>query len=465
VIFSKVISVTFLPRKLPAAAHGFAALAIAAALMLGACQGARVQKGQGETQATTSDEAVFPPGVLPETDPFYQSLLEPEVAPNPPSPNVGLLLPLSGRHTEIGRAMRNAAQLAVFDIADDQFRLIVRDSGGTAAGAREAAQSALDAGASLVLGPLFGASVAAVAEEAQARAVNVIAFSNDMSVAGANVFVMGLAPGPQIERVVGYAAAQGLQRFALLAPNNSYGHAVITATQGAVSGYGAELTRLSAFDPAAPDPSPQVRALGDYDERKKALEEQRAELETRGDETSLAQLEELENLDTIGSPEFEAVLLPLGGQSLMTIAPLLAFYDIDPEEVQFMGTALWDDPRLGSEVTLRGGWYAAPSPALWKEFSGRYKAVYGDVPPRLAALAYDATALAAVLARSGTQVGANPDFGSAAITQASGFAGIDGIFRFRPTGEIERGLAVLEMGQKGITVLDPAPVSFERLIN
>ena len=456
---------TFLPRKLPTAAHGFAALAIAAALMLGACQGARVQKGQGETQATTGEEAVFPPGVLPETDPFYQSLLDPEVAPNPPSPNVGLLLPLSGRHAEIGRAMRNAAQLAVFDIADDQFRLIVRDTGGTAAGAREAAKSALDAGASLVLGPLFGASVAAVAEEAQARAVNVIAFSNDMSVAGANVFVMGLAPGPQVERVVGYAAAQGLQRFALLAPNNSYGHAIITAMQGAVSGNGAQLTRISAFDPAAPDPSPQVRALGDYDERKKTLEEQRADLEARGDEASLAQLKELENLDTIGSPEFEAVLLPLGGQSLMTIAPLLAFYDIDPEEVQFMGTALWDDPRVGSEVTLRGGWYAAPSPALWKEFSGRYKAAYGAMPPRLASLAYDATALAAVLARNGTQLGGPPDFGSAAITQASGFAGIDGIFRFRPTGEIERGLAVLEMGQNGITVLDPAPVSFERLIN
>ena len=456
---------TFLTRKTPAAGPVHAAPALCVLLFLGACQGANVQKPEADTQATPNWGAIFAPGVLPEDDPFHMGLLDPNVRPNPASPNVALLLPLSGAHAQVGKAMLNAAQLAVFDIAGNEFQLIVRDTGASAEGARAAAISALDAGASLILGPLFAASVPAVAEEARARAVSVIAFSNDVTVAGGGTFIMGLAPGPQITRVINYASAQGLRAYALLAPDNSYGHAVITAMQIAVSNNGDELARISAFSSAAEDPSPQVRALADYDRRKAELEKQRAALEARGDDAALSELEELENLDTIGSPPFEAIVLPVGGQILMTMAPLLAYYDVDPEEVQFIGTALWDDPRFGKEVTLRGGWFAAPPPALWREFAGRYKEVYGASPLRIASLAYDGTALAAVLSRSQPQSGGAPSFGPAAITQPSGFAGIDGIFRFRPDGQIERGLAVLELGESGISMLDPAPVSFERLIN
>ena len=130
-----------------------------------------------------------------------------------------------------------------------------------------------------------------------------------------------------------------------------------------------------------------------------------------------------------------------------------------------MGTAFWADPRLGSEVTLQGGWFAAPPPAMWEEFKVRYEATYKSQPVKIASLAYDATALAAVLTRRATDAGRVPDFSTAAITQASGFAGMDGIFRFLPNGEIQRGLAVLEMTENGLVLLDAAPQNFEELIN
>jgi len=276
---------------------------------------------------------------------------------------------------------------------------------------------------------------------------------------------MGLAPGPEVERVVGFASAQGLGRFALFAPNNGYGHAVIGATQSAVAGVGRELARIGAYDPAQADPSPQVRSLADYDERHEELLEAREALEGRTDDASIRELERLETLDTISAPPFDAIILPVGGRTLLTLAPLLAFYDVDPGEVQFLGTSLWDGSGLGSEVTLRGGWFAAPPPALWREFSSRYREVYGENPARIASIAYDATALAAVLSRAAAAQGRLPDYGARSITQASGFAGIDGIFRFQPSGEIERGLAVLEVGKNGNAVLDPAPVTFEELLN
>ncbi len=439
-------------------------MALAAALLLTGCESSTVQKDRPGAQGAPGDGSIFPPGVLSDDGPWGPGFTGPLRPATPATPYVGLLLPLTGPHARVGQSMLNAAQLAIFEIAGDQFVLIVRDTGGTPEGARRAARSALQAGASLILGPVFAGSVEAAAAEARPRGVNILAFSNDASVAGAGVFVMGLSPRSQIERVVNYASLQGLRRYAVLAPESPYGWAVIGAMQDVIEKNGVELNGIAVYD-TDEDPSPQVRALANYDQRQEDLMELREELESRNDEEAIQQLKELENVDTIGSPDFDAILLPVGGKNLMTIAPLLAYYDVDPDEVQFLGTAFWADSRLGSEVTLQGGWFAAPPPAMWDEFKARYEATYGSQPVKIASLAYDAAALAAVLTRRATDTGRAPDFSALAITQASGFAGMDGIFRFLPSGEIQRGLAVLEMTENGMVVLDAAPQSFEELIN
>ncbi len=462
----KVISLTFQYRQISTAARGLAAHSfvvwalMAGLLLMTACEGSTVQKLGPDAQ-----DGIFPPGVLPDAGLWGPGTFGPRRPATPSTPYVALLLPLSGKHARVGQSMLNAAQLAVFEIAGGEFVLIVRDTRGTAEGARVAARSALRAGASLILGPLFAHSVEAVAEEARPNGVNVIAFSNDVSVAGGGVFVMGLAPRSQIKRVLGYASLQGLRRYAVLAPNTSYGQTVIDAMEAEIEANNDELTQIAIYDPNE-DPSAEVQVLANFEERHEALLKRREELEALGDNAAAKdELERLKFVETIGKPDFDAVLLPVGGKNLLTPAPLLSFYDVDPGEVQFLGTAFWADARLGTEATLQGGWFAAPPPALWEEFKRRYEAVYSKEPVRIASLTYDATALAAVLSRNAATTGQAPDFSTLAITQPSGFAGMDGIFRFLPTGEIQRGLAVLQMTKDGLEVLDPAPQSFEELIN
>jgi hypothetical protein len=155
----------------------------------------------------------------------------------------------------------------------------------------------------------------------------------------------------------------------------------------------------------------------------------------------------------------DALLLPEGGDRLKALAPLLPYFDVDPAQVKFLGTGLWDEPGLGTEPALDGGWYAAPPPNARADFEKRFTTLYRHPPPRLATLGYDATALAAVLARNP----AGPDFSAPALTNPSGFSGIDGIFRLRPDGLVQRGLAVLEVHRGAPTVVDPAPESFQEL--
>lgn len=443
-------------------------LALALVLVLGACAPQKVAKDRPESQPPPVDRgpSVSTESTLPPTR------SEPEQPPPPggdltepdAEAKVALLLPLSGRHAQVGAAMLNAAQLALFDIPEDRFALIVRDTGGSPQGAQAATRDALAEGASLILGPLFATSVRAMASEAQRAGVNVISFSNDNSVAGGGIFVMGLDPQAQVDRVVDYASLQGLRQFAILSPATAYGNAVVRSMQGAVLRNGAQLSRAVTYDPAIGDASAEVRSLAEYDRRRQALIAERQRLSGRGDAVSKRALRDLEGRDTFGPPNFEAVMLPAGGRSLLALAPLLPFYDVDPGEVRFLGTALWDDSQLGTEPALVGGWFAAPPPHLWEGFRNRYQQTFGSVPPRIASLAYDATALASVLAGRAFAERKPAAFDLESVTQPSGFSGTDGIFRFLPTGQSQRGLAVLEMQRGGFRVRDPAPQTFDQLL-
>jgi len=399
------------------------ALALATTMVaLGACQ------QQPPPPPPTTTEAP-PAPVEPVTAP---TVVEEEPAPAQivtadGRVRVGLLLPLSGQHAVLGDSMLRAAEMALFDAGNNQFALVVRDTEGPG-GAVGAAQQAIGEGARLLLGPLFGQQVMQVAPIARAAGIPVVSFSTDRSVAGNDIYVMGILPELQVQRVVAYAASQGYPRIAALVPSSTYGRTIAQALQQSVIGStAATVSTVEFYDTGTTDLAPYVQHIA----------------AARG--------------------SYDALLVPEGGDRLRLIAPLLPFYDIDPTVVRMLGSTLWDDPRLGAEFGLAGGWFAAPPAESWERFKLRYGQLYGQAPARLATLAYDGTALASVLAKSAgpEAVGAGAFYNREALTRRDGFAGIDGIFRFRDDGTVERGLAVMELQYNQIITIDPAPLTFQ----
>lgn len=369
---------------------------------------------------------------------------------------VGLLLPLSGPNASLGQGMLDAAQVALFDIQGNRIALLPRDTHGTADGAAAAAQDALDQGARLLIGPLTATEVQAVKPVAAARGVAVLGFSTEVTVAGDGTFVMGLLLSEEVRRVVGFAHQKGIQRFAVLAPGSAYGQLVVDALKAVAQAEQVTLVDPVFFDPNAVDLAPSIRQLAHYDNRRAAIDQQKKQLANARDPASQEALRRLnEGLATVDLG-FDALLLPEGGQQFKLLGPLLPQYGIDPNKVHLLGTGLWDDPALATEPQLEGAWYAAPDPNGRADFEKRFATLYGHAPPRLATLAYDATALAAALSR-------NPegaDFSADALTNPNGFLGLDGIFRFRSDGRVERGLAVIEIHRAGSTIVSPEPQSF-----
>lgn len=382
-------------------------------------------------------------------------------APDDGSVRVALLLPLSGPNKRIGSALLNAAQLAVFDFADSNFKLLTYDTRGVAEGATDAANLAVGDGVDIILGPLLASSVRAVTPIAREAGVSVISFSTDRTVAGGGVYTLGFLPRGEMGRVVGFARSRGLSRFAALAPDNAYGRRVVQELRRATEIAGGQVVREQFYNPGASDFSAIVRSMANYEVRRANLEDQRRQLETRGDEVAVRTLKRLERLQTSGNLPYEALLVADGGKRLQAVAALLPFYDIDPGKIRMIGTGLWDEPGVGAEPALVGGWYAAPPPTARAAFVRQFEETYGEKPPRLATLSYDATALAAVLA----QVPDEDRFSQSTLTNPSGFAGRDGIFRFLPDGTAERGLSVLQINQRDAKIIDPAPETFQALTN
>jgi ABC-type branched-subunit amino acid transport system substrate-binding protein len=350
---------------------------------------------------------------------------------------VALLVPLSGANAELGQALLDAAQLALFESGADRLILVPRDTGGNAAGAAGAARAVIGDGARLILGPLLAPEVEAVKPITQEAHVNVIAFSTVTNLAGGNIYLMGFLPRQEVVREVGYARERGLARFAALAPNSPYGHLMADALRETASGSGGSVTKVEFFDPRAGDVSPAIQHL----------------LPGGG-----AGSAEPSPASPTATP-FDALLLPEGGSSLKQIASQVRAAGGNAKPVQLLGSGLWDTPDIGSDPALVGGWFASSPPEARRDFERRFNATYGHNPPRLASLGYDAAALAAVLARGQ----AGEPFSQQAILNPSGFTGVDGLFRFTPNGLVQRGLAVLEVEPQGTSVVSPAPQSFQDL--
>ena len=159
----------------------------------------------------------------------------------------------------------------------------------------------------------------------------------------------------------------------MLVPANDFGQLSLSVARNILDKTNAPSVAEQFFNPNSSDFSKAVREFAEYDSRNRKLKLQKKQLQRQSDEIANTALNRLSGLDTLGDPSFEAVLLPSGGAELRIIAPLLAFYDVDPSRIRLLGSTLWDnDKNLNLEPALIGGWYAAPSPDLRKAYEVKF---------------------------------------------------------------------------------------------
>ena len=350
----------------------------------------------------------------------------PPVDPAAPVP-VALLVPAGSANASdnaLAQSLENAARLAIADLNGVQVDLRVYATGGNAEQAAAVAQTAVAEGAAVILGPLYQFEANAAGLAVADSGVNVLAFSNNTSIAGGNVFILGPTFANTADRLMGYASGAGVDRYLVAHGNDLAGEAGRDAIAAAAQANRATVTGVESY-----------------------------ELSQQGIQSA--------------APRIAASAQSTGAQAIFTTAtanadlPILASAlpdaGLSPQTVRLVGLTRWDAaPQLLSLPALEGGLFAIPDQALTSAFETRYQAAYGEAPLPLAALAYDGIAAIGALTAQGQPGGLS----RAALTQGQGFQGTAGIFRLLSDGTNQRGLAVATVRNNQVVILDPAPRSF-----
>lgn len=333
---------------------------------------------------------------------------------------IGLILPLSasGNAALAAQSLKNAAEMAIAEFPGAGIQLVVKDDAGTGPGAQTAAQQALDEGCRAIIGPVFAHSVAAAGQVTRARNVPLVGFSTDTNVASRGIYLLSFLPQTDVVRAVRYAASTGRRSYIALIPDNAYGSVVEAAFRETVPATGGRVVGLERYAPG-----------------------QAAEAARR---------------IAPSAAQADAVFLPDSADAVPQVLQALTAAGANLSGKQLIGTGLWDNPSLLSQPAMAGAIYAAPDPGGFRSFAQRYQQRYGQQPVRTATLSHDAVSLMAALVTSQGEAGLNDN----SIQNPSGFAGIDGIFRFRADGTNQRGLAVMRIAAGGAQIASPAPKSF-----
>ena len=349
----------------------------------------------------------------------------PLIDPSKPIP-VALLVPQSVENmAAVSKSLENAARLAISDLGNIKIDLRVYDTAGSANIAAQVAQNAADEGAKIILGPLFYEAAQAAGRALADDGINVLSFSNNASIAGGNVFVLGNTFENTAKRMIEFAANQEKFRGIIVHPNNTEGELGKIALQNAAKESSLEIVATQSFEfsqEGVVNTVPLVRAAV-----------------------------EIEEADIL------FLTSPTAG-ALGLLVQMLPEAGVTSNTVQYAGLARWDIPVQNLALPgVQGGWFAIPEEKTAKDFSTRYKEVYGTAPHTLAGLAYDGIAAIGALVIAGKRDALT----KSALIQPAGFEGIGGIFRFLRNGTNERGLAIAQVNNKQAEIIDPAPASFE----
>ncbi len=349
----------------------------------------------------------------------------PKIDPSKPI-RVALLVPKSDAGAgPVAQALENATRLAISELNGAKIELKVYDTAGNSSTAAAQAQRAVDEGAKVILGPLFGEAANAAGLAVADEGINVLSFSNNPSIAGGNVFVLGPTFANTAQRLMRFAKRQGKDSVVIVHSNDVPGQFGKGAIEQAATSAGIQVLSSEGYTLSVEGVSTAAQAAG------RVVQQAGAESVFITTDATNAAMPMLLNM------------LPDSGAN--------------PTTTQYIGLTRWDvRPDLFDLPGAEGAWFTLPNKAQQEAFNNRYASAYSTAPHPLAGLAYDGIAAIGALASQGR----GDALTGKALTRSTGFNGVSGVFRLMSDGTNQRGLAVATVRNKQVVILDPAPTSF-----
>lgn len=366
---------------------------------------------------------------------------------------VALFLPISGKNQELGQSLVNAATISLFDNdLNHNIELVLIDSKESPEDAKKGFAEIINRKIKIVIGPIFSSSAEAIAKDAMQNKITVISLSNNRELShkinnDGGVFLAGMMPEAQIDKIVNYSMDQGKYNFAVISPNNQYGNTITTLFKKVVKDRDGNYITSEFYKNSSDIDRVVDRVINSFtiSNRLKAKVKKGATV-NESDRTYP-----------------QVILVPESGNILSKIVASIQRQNVDEREFQIVGTSQWDDISTLNDRNLVGSWFVAPENEKFRNFEKIYYQTYQKFPPRISTIAYDMVgAIANLSVMTGEKTPTLLDFINYQPSPKNGFEGIDGLFRFLPNGLIQRNLAVLKVESGRFEVIDKPAEQFLR---
>ena len=361
---------------------------------------------------------------------------------------VGVMLPLSGEHSEIGNLILNAIEMAVFQTEENKLELHIKDTEAKSDKAKKVLSELIDEGVKVVIGPLFSKSLAAIQSEVASKNINIFALTNNINLRNKGIWIFGVDPQAQTEKVLRYALEKGSKNIAALLPQNAYGLLLFDTITSFTQANLMKIEKIEFYNFSLESQRETAQKISegfkDYKLYLDKIKEQDNE-------------EEKVNEVLFMEKPFDSVFIAAAGQNLTVLSSQLQYNNVDPKIVQYLGISSWEDSSILNEPALEGGVFVTTSEMYQKKIKLIYKNSFNKEMPKIAMIAYDIVALLGSLNNLGS------NFNIYDLVNDEGYIGLRGLFRLKKNGVVERAFQLKKIKNKKFTILKKANSQFSGL--
>ncbi len=361
---------------------------------------------------------------------------------------VGVMLPLSGEHREIGNLILNAIEMAIFQTHENKLELHIKNTEAKPDKAKKVLSELIDEGVKVVIGPLFSKSLAAIQSKVTTNNINVLALTNNKNLRNKGIWVFGVDPQAQTEKVLSHALEKGTKSIAALLPQNAYGLLLFDTITSFTQANLMKIEKIEFYNFSVESQRKTAQKISEGFEEYKLY---------------LDNIKEQENQETESNEvlfmekPFDSVFIAASGQNLTVLSSQLQYNNVDPKIVQYLGISSWEDSSILSEPALEGGVFVTTSEMYQKKIKLIYKNSFNKEMPKIAMIAYDIVALL------GSLNNLRSNFNIYDLVNDEGYIGLRGLFRLKKNGEVERAFQLKKIKNKKFTVLKKANSEFSGL--
>ena len=358
------------------------------------------------------------------------------------------MLPLSGEHREIGNLILNAIEMAIFQTEENKLELLIKDTEAKSDKAKKVLSELIDEGVKVIIGPLFSESLSAIQSKAIINNINVFALTNNINLRNKGIWIFGVDPQAQTERVLRHALEKGYKNIAALLPQNAYGLLLFDTITSFTQANLMKIKKIEFYNFSVESQRKAAQKIS------KGFEEYKLYLDKIKEQEDQ---EEESNEVLIMERPFDSVFIAAAGQNLTVLSSQLQYNNVDPKIVQYLGISSWEDSSILSEPALEGGVFVTTSERYQKKIKLIYKNSFNKEMPKIAMIAYDIVALLGSLNNLGS------NFNIHDLVNDQGYIGLRGLFRLKKNGVVERAFQLKKIKNKRFTILKKANSQFSGL--